>query len=275
MLGLRLDGRVAVRVRADDRAADRRRVLPVRVSQSELARRHVTIVEHQRDGVDFGDVEPAAGANEVGDDPRPVPDVRQPTQHAARGVDEVERAFEDVRQVIQVRPHEPRLRVADLVGNRAGEVDGDLAEVGPGHPRTQPGEGQGVHAEMALEMQDLEALDRPDLLELELLEPDAASLEGGQVIELRGLVDPGPLVPEGVVVPKRRFPLGHGRLTAPRRRSRPGRDRQDGRTQRSRRRASGSTASPRAAGRRRPPRAGRSSERRSGSRRRRRPGRSR
>src|SRR6478672_1055926 len=106
---------------------------------------------------------------------------------------------------------------------------------------------------MALEMEEAQAVDRADLVELVRLDPDAAAAEAVEIIEGRCFVDRGPFVPQASVLRDRdgrvdwrrarldgrrgRIAWGAQRsaLRGPRRRGRPRTGRPGGRTGRCRR----------------------------------------
>ena len=169
-----LTGGVGIGVRADVVEGERRSVLPVRVDEPQLAGLDALVLERVRHRVDLGDVEAAAGPDEVGDDLGPAPDVGHPAEHAARGVDEVEVAREGVRQR-RTGPTGRSVAVgeADLGGGPGREVDRGLAEVGAGDARPEPRPRERVDPEVALEVEDVEARDVADLLALVVAEPDA------------------------------------------------------------------------------------------------------
>jgi len=104
---------------------------------------------------------------------------------------------------VQVRADEPSLGEAELVGQPAGELDRGAAEIGPGDPRAETGPGQRVDPEMALEVEQVAPGDVADLGDLEVPQPDAASLEALEVVERRRGVDGRPLVPQGLVLEDR------------------------------------------------------------------------
>jgi hypothetical protein len=62
---------------------------------------------------------------------------------------------------------------------------------------------------MTLQMEDIETIDGSDLLELIRAKANSAGFEPVEVIERRCFVDPGPLVPEGVVLAKGGLAIGH------------------------------------------------------------------
>ena len=59
----------------------------------------------------------------MGDDRCPAADVRQPAEHAARRVYDIEVAVEFGRQVIEVCPDEPRVLEPELGRERSRQLD--------------------------------------------------------------------------------------------------------------------------------------------------------
>ena len=123
----------------------------------------------------------------------------------------------------------------------------------PGHPGAEPGPGQRVDAEVALEMEQRPAADVADRRDLLVEQPDAAGAEPGEVVEVAFGVDRGPGLPQPLVRRERfRVIAQLGRslpgsaIRATRGRRRPAPDPPSGRTGRGRRSARGSRASPRA-----------------------------
>src|SRR2546425_8633734 len=101
--------------------------------------------------------------------------------------------------MVQVGLDEPCVAEADLGRYRSRELHRREAEIGAGHLRPETSPRQRVDPEMALEMEQLEPVDRPYFVDLVGLQPDAAALEPLEVVEGRGLVDPRPLVPQLVI----------------------------------------------------------------------------
>jgi hypothetical protein len=194
-------GRRPIGVGADDVEPQWSFVGPVGVGEAQFARADPVVCPDLGDRVDLGDVEPAAGPDEVCGDARPAPDVRQPAEHALRGEDDIELALERRRQVVQVGLHE-RGRDADVGGERPGSLDGLGGEVGPGHRCAEPRQRERVEPEMALQVEERLSAHVADLLAFAVGDPDRARAvtEGGHVVERRIDVDPRPRVPQAAVL---------------------------------------------------------------------------
>lgn len=119
------------------------------------------------DGVELRQVEPSAGTQQVADQLGPAGQVGEPDQRAEAGVGDVEGATaERAARVVDVGLHELGIQ-ARLRGDPAGGRDGLAREVEPGDPGAPPRPGQGVEAEVALEVDEVEPVDRAELVHLE------------------------------------------------------------------------------------------------------------
>src|SRR5215208_6427834 len=147
-----------------DRDLDGRAAGEVGVMYSELGRA-LSVVEDQDKGVDLGDVEGPTWPQEVGDHPGPTVEVRQPSDDPARGIDDIEISLQAVGQGEDVAMDEAG-RQTQLRRQPPRVGDGPLREVGTGHPRPEPGPGERVQAEVALEVEQVLARDIADLLDL-------------------------------------------------------------------------------------------------------------
>ena len=197
---------------------------------------------------------------------RAQPDVGQPAEHAARRVDDVELALERVDgRSYRLDSTKRASGKPSSIGQGPRQLDRGRRDVRAGHPGAQPGPGQRVDPEVALQVEERLAGDVADHLDLVRPEPDAAGLERLEVVEIARRVDPRPGVPEGPIGLERgaRGPLGPSVNGATRRRARPAPCRPPGRKRRGGPRGRGSTASPRGGARRSRPRRARSSGRRS------------
>ena len=87
------------------------------------------------------------------------------SQHAARGVDDVELAVERVGQVVRF-DRTNRASEAEVVGQRPGQVDRGGREVRAGDPGPEPRPRQRVDPEMALEVEQRPSGDIADHLDL-------------------------------------------------------------------------------------------------------------
>ena len=96
--------------------------------------------------------QPAARAKECGDDTGPAADVGQPAQRPDTGEHKVEPARrQQVEGAVDLGLHELDVR-ARLGRQPSRLVEGGGGEVEPGHPRPEPGEGDRVGADVALQM---------------------------------------------------------------------------------------------------------------------------
>ena len=121
--------------------------------------------------MDLGHVEEPTGLDEVGHHSCPAGDVRQPAEDAVRGVDDIELAVQLGRQVIQVGDHEG-CRNPELGRQGPRGRDALRTEVGTRHDRSHAGPGEAVQAEVALQVEERLALDRSDLGELVVGQPN-------------------------------------------------------------------------------------------------------
>ena len=190
------DGVVAVLVEALRHA-----VLEVGVADAQRVRRGV-VGEQEGVGVELGDVEGAAGLQEVVDDLGPALEVAEPDERAPGGEDDVEGAGQLVRQARDVALHEGGAPgEADLGGERARRPDALAGEVDAGDDGAAARPAERVEAEVALQVQQRRALadQRAQLAQLDRAERGAARLEAGDVVQLRVHVQPDGLVPAGEV----------------------------------------------------------------------------
>src|SRR2546430_9255806 len=148
--------------------------------------------------MDLGDVKEAAGFDEMSRDLSPSVEVRQPTEHAAGRVHDVELSVEIVREVIDVGLNETRTQ-ADILREGAGLGDRRGGEIDAGDARAQAGPAQGVEAEVALQVKQILSVDRSDLPHLVRAKLVQTRLEVGDPIEVGPVVDAGPLVPERAI----------------------------------------------------------------------------
>jgi hypothetical protein len=144
------------------------------------------------------DAEDAARGEEVGDDLRPANEVGQPAEHAVRGEDHVEAVVEAIAECVDIALDEGRGH-PHLRGEPARGLDGRGGEVDAGRPRPPSGPADGIHAEVALQVEERPARDVPDETRLELVEHrrpvHAARLEALDVVELGGDVQRRPGIP--------------------------------------------------------------------------------
>ncbi len=152
--------------------------------------------------------QPAPAPQRHGRTPHPGVQVPDPAQHPVRGHHQVEPAREGVGQRLRVRLDELRLRRQP--GPRRelpGPADGHGGEVHPGHPGPEPCPAEGVHAEVALKVQQVQPPHLPGQLPLQGEQRLPAREEPLDVVEPvpgRRPVHPRPLVPHGPVHRARR-----------------------------------------------------------------------
>ena len=113
-------------------------------------------------------------------------------------MDHVVGGAEDRGRVVHVAHLEARLQ-AQLGGEAAGGGDRGGREVEAGDARAAARPVERGEAEVALEVDQVEALDGPHLLQLEVVEPGGAGPEAVHVVERAADVDRDPLVPERAV----------------------------------------------------------------------------
>ena len=123
------------------------------------------VVPHSHEGgVIVAQQQAASGAQEGGDDASPCFDVRQPAQNAEGGVDEVEGARDGGAGVVDVGLDQldvgpgSRGQAAGPAERLRRDVEADDAR------RPQPRQGDGVQAQVALEVDDVEACQVPEAL---------------------------------------------------------------------------------------------------------------
>ena len=122
----------------------------------------------------LADEEAAAWAEQGRDDLRPAADIRQPAERADPRVDEIEAACsEDGGRVVDLRRHEARLG-AGLFGQQPCLLDRRLREVETGDAGAEARQGDGVGADVALEVNGLEA---PNVAEPRQVEADDLAQE--------------------------------------------------------------------------------------------------
>ena len=167
-------------------------------------------------GVVVAQQEAPAGAQQRGYHPSPGGDVRQPAQHAQRGVHQVEVPGHRLAGVVDVGLHvldargRPCAAAGDVPGPAQrfpGQVDADHA------PRPQPGQAHRVGAQVALEVDDVPAGQVTQALAVlgELVAHGRRVGHEALDAVAGGLVEGGPVVPVGAVV---REPGGRGRGAA-------------------------------------------------------------
>ncbi len=145
------------------------------------------------------DVEDAARGQVARDDLGPALEIREPAEHAVGGEDHVEATGEGRRQVVEIALDEGR-RHAHPRREGARRGDGLLREVHPGHGGAVPSPADGVHAEVALQVEQRLAADvarpRPgDRVEVAA----APRRERLDVVHLGAKIDPRPGVPEPAI----------------------------------------------------------------------------
>src|SRR5581483_6192362 len=166
----------------------------VRVGQLGL----VGVGEGPQERVDLHQVQHAAVTEKGGDHLSPAVDVRKPVERTDTRVHDVEgAAAERSGRVVHVGDDEfGTLGEARVARQPAGDVDRRRGEVDAGDRRASPRPRQGVGAEMALQVHELDAT-RVDaeLVALERPQVVTAAAERAQVVEARRRVARGSLVP--------------------------------------------------------------------------------
>ena len=190
-----------VGIRALHLETERLGVRPVRVGQAQLPGLDAFVLEDLGNGMDLGQIEETARADEMRRDAAPGHDVREPAENATRGVDDVEPLVEHVRKPVDVGHDEPGGN-ADIGCERPRRRDRLLAEVDAGDrgPETRPRER--IEPEVALQVKERLPIDATDLLELVFGDPDGSFPVAKRldVVELGIDVDLRPRVPELAVL---------------------------------------------------------------------------
>src|SRR5690606_1374858 len=104
------------------------------------------------------DEERPTGPQQPGDAHRPGGEVGEPGDGPDAREDDVELAVQRVGRVLGVRLDERRLEPA-AVGEVTGDREAARGDVDAGDPGAEPREGEGVGADVALEVEDVEAVD--------------------------------------------------------------------------------------------------------------------
>lgn len=157
------------------------------------------LAEDPGDRVELGQVEEAARADQRGDHTGPAPQIGEPVDGAEAGVDDVEGPpAERAQRVVHVGVRE--LGGDAGIGRQpTGGLDGGSREVEPGHPGPATGPSEGVGTDVALQVDEVEPVDRAHLLDLERPQRVGAVADPVEVVEAAGGVDRHPLVPPGAV----------------------------------------------------------------------------
>ena len=181
-------------------------LLEVRVGDAQIV-----IGERPGHRVHVVQVEPPAGAEESADHPRPHVDVRQPAQGSEADVDHIEDGPVECGRGLVDTGADKRgsLGQSGPRSQLARRVDGHRGEVQPGYLRPGAGPGQGVEAEVALGVQQPEALHVPQSVDLTSARPGLIAQPPFDVIEARLEVDAHPFVPLGLVGGDQLVPAGH------------------------------------------------------------------
>jgi hypothetical protein len=146
----------------------------------------------------LGIVEPAAGFQELRHDLGPAPDVGQPAGGAPAYIYEIERGRpgDRLRRVVEIGADETRtVREPELLRQRRRRPDRGRREVEADHGRPPLRERQRVGAEVALQVEHAEAVDRSELGLLDRVQPAPARAQRREVVARRSEVDADALVP--------------------------------------------------------------------------------
>src|SRR4051812_2164330 len=132
-----------------------------------------------------------------------------PPDYAEGGKHNVELAIETLLEPVDVALDEPRGQARTFT-QLAGFLDRHPREIYPGHRCPEPGEGQRVHSEVTLQMQNGFAAHVPEHVEFNLVQGASPLEKSRHVIERRADMNFGELIPK---LPVRlrlfRFVLGH------------------------------------------------------------------
>ena len=148
------------------------------------------------------EVEAAAGPEEMRDDGGPAFDVGEPHQRAPAHEDEVEAGggVDGAHSIVEVGLDEAGAPgEAEVARQVAGGADRGGGEVQAGDAGAVAREDEAVVAEMALQVEHVEAGDGAELLALDRIELGGSGAQGGHVIEGGADVDGDGLVPGGAV----------------------------------------------------------------------------
>src|ERR1700730_12640559 len=138
----------------------------------------------------------------MADDLGPAVDIRQPRDGTPGDENHVESCpFGDRRRcVIEVRLHEARpIREAQLAGKPARGVDCRCGEVQPDDRGAALRQFQAVGAEMALQMPDAVAIDRPEFGLLDGVEAAMPGPQASKIVATRAEMQGDHLIPMGAV----------------------------------------------------------------------------
>ncbi len=173
------------------------------------------LVQAVSDRVELAKVEPAAGTEQKGALLGPLPEIRKPVEGSFTGVDDVEALdSQGGRRRVDIGRHElgpgrqPDLGCQLLGGldRRPGEIQADGLE-----RRVHPHQVEGVQPKMALQVNEVQVAQRPQLVDFERLDLRVSGLEALDVVELGRHVQGYPLVPHASVgVHPPRWRCAHG-----------------------------------------------------------------
>ncbi len=203
--GLRI-GVVALLV-ADDRLV---RLVGIAQAQRRGGRQVRCIVQHHRRRVAFQQIEPAARFQSARRHRHPAVHVRNPADSPPGSEDDVE-AVQARRRIQHVRQDELTVD-AGLTREGSRRFDGRRRIVEAGHLCAQPRQGQGVEAEMALQVEQAFAGDVAEPFPGDPIDHRLAPAECVGAVEGGGQVDRHRLIPIGEILFGH---PGHGRADRP------------------------------------------------------------
>src|SRR5277367_1214955 len=130
-----------------------------------------------------GDIEEAAGLEEVRDDSGPSPHVGQPGDRAIGGEYDVELAVDRRWRVVDIGADEARGNL-ELVAERARELDCFVGEIETCDVGTEARPRHGVESEVTLQMEHRLAAHVPYFGKLQVMQRVSSSFEAGKVVAL-------------------------------------------------------------------------------------------
>ena len=161
------------------------------------------VVDAQQRRVTLTEEQPSARPQQIGDDPRPTLDVRQPDQRADPGEHEVEAVpAEHVRSVVELADDEGRTRAGGASSEVRGGGDRTRREVVSGDGGgAESVERHGVGADVALQVDDVESGQGTERGAVELHHPaDVLRIgERVEVVAVRTGVDRHAILPVGEI----------------------------------------------------------------------------
>ena len=160
------------------------------------------VIEDHCRGMRLGEVERAARLQKVGDDLRPATQVGQPRDRAPSDEHHIEcrRLGNCCRRVVQIGLNEARaIGEAHLAREPTGRSDRGRREIQSHDGRAALRQLQGVRAEMALKVEDMAPVDRPELRLFNRVQAAAPRAQAREIVTARAEMQRDLLVPMGAV----------------------------------------------------------------------------